>query len=174
MILHKLFKKHLQNVKFYPRADNFTHALHVMHVTNIMSDSKTFDYFQKLYQLSWKSKTMWSYHANRTEYSVQNFNSMKLNSQWKCNLQIQPPSKSTLTLASQLFTAPKRPVCWQINSRTCTLQELQLALGVNFALFTLSCKFGAEYRSMVVDCQWKCNAVSCWLNLCSVRITSWN
>ena len=35
--LHKLFKKHLQNVKFYPRADNFTHALHVMHVTNIMS-----------------------------------------------------------------------------------------------------------------------------------------
>ena len=37
MIPHKLFKKHLQNVKFYPRADNFTHALHVMHVTNTMS-----------------------------------------------------------------------------------------------------------------------------------------
>ena len=37
MIPTKLFKKHLQNVKFYPRADDFTHALHVMHVTNIMS-----------------------------------------------------------------------------------------------------------------------------------------
>ena len=35
--LHKLFKKHLHNVKSYPRADNFTHALHVTHVTNIMS-----------------------------------------------------------------------------------------------------------------------------------------
>ena len=35
--VHKLFVKHFQNVKFYPRADNFTHALHVMYVTNIMS-----------------------------------------------------------------------------------------------------------------------------------------
>ena len=32
-----MFKNHLQNVKFYARADNFTHALHVMHVTNVMS-----------------------------------------------------------------------------------------------------------------------------------------
>ena len=41
LYLQKLYKKHLQNVKIYPRAVNFTHALHVMHVTNIMSETQS-------------------------------------------------------------------------------------------------------------------------------------
>ena len=35
-----MFKKHLKHLRFYPRTANFTHALHVMHVTNIMSVRK--------------------------------------------------------------------------------------------------------------------------------------
>ena len=36
--IHKLFQKYIQKVKFYPSADNFTQAVLVMLVTNIMSD----------------------------------------------------------------------------------------------------------------------------------------
>ena len=137
------------------------------HCRNInASDSKTFDYLQNYisaieYQSDPTEQTIhcaefqpqwnWCYVCVYVHCSA----SSRAKSSWKCNLQIQPPFKSTLTLASQLFTAPERPVCWQINSRTCTLQLLQLAL------FTLLCKFGAGYRSMVVDCQWKCNEVQC-------------
>ena len=34
---HKLFQKHIHKLKFYPSADNFTQALLVILVTNIMS-----------------------------------------------------------------------------------------------------------------------------------------
>ena len=33
-----MFQKHIHRVKFYPSADDFTQALLVMLVTNIMSD----------------------------------------------------------------------------------------------------------------------------------------
>jgi len=38
MIPTKTFQKALSTCKILPEADNFTHALHVMHVTNIMSE----------------------------------------------------------------------------------------------------------------------------------------
>ena len=50
---HKLFKQHLQNENFYPRVDNFTHALHVMHVTNIMSAG-----YMNIHS-SWQSSIRW-------------------------------------------------------------------------------------------------------------------
>ena len=37
MIDMSLFQKHIHKVKFYPSADDFTHALLVMLVTNITS-----------------------------------------------------------------------------------------------------------------------------------------
>ena len=36
-----MLQKHIRKVKFYPSADDFTQALLVMLVTNIMSDSDT-------------------------------------------------------------------------------------------------------------------------------------
>ena len=38
MIHKSMFQKHIHKVKFYPSADDFTQALLVMLVTNIMSD----------------------------------------------------------------------------------------------------------------------------------------
>ena len=44
MIHTSMFQKHIHKVKFYPSADDFTQALLVMLVTNIMSDHrKDFD-----------------------------------------------------------------------------------------------------------------------------------
>ena len=43
MILRSIFRKHIHKVKFYPRGDDFTQALLVMLVTNIMSDNYTND-----------------------------------------------------------------------------------------------------------------------------------
>ena len=38
MIHTSMFQKHIHKAKFYPSADDFTQALLVMLVTNIMSD----------------------------------------------------------------------------------------------------------------------------------------
>ena len=37
-----MFQKHIHKIKFYPRADDFTQALLVMLVTNIMSVLRSF------------------------------------------------------------------------------------------------------------------------------------
>jgi len=39
-----MFQKHIDKAKFYPSADDFTQALLVMLVTNIMSDVKLLTY----------------------------------------------------------------------------------------------------------------------------------
>ena len=50
---------------------------------------------------------------------------------------------------------------------------LQLALGVNLENFatqcSLCCSFGANSRSMVVDCRWKCKAIE----LAMLKLDAW-
>ena len=50
MIHTSMFQKHIHKVNFYPSADDFTQALLVMLVTNIMSASL---YLQMYFHLSW-------------------------------------------------------------------------------------------------------------------------
>ena len=56
MIHTSMFQKHIHRVKFYPSADDFTQALLVMLVTNIMSEQTLYRGYGKIYPDTAKAK----------------------------------------------------------------------------------------------------------------------
>ena len=56
MIHTSMFQKHIHKAKFYPSADDFTQALLVMLVTNIMSEQTLYRGYGKIYPDTAKAK----------------------------------------------------------------------------------------------------------------------